>query len=84
MKTKIGEIKSIKDIFEEPKEVSRNSDEIGGIIWITAMAKCKVCGDEVSGLWDEYSAGGTFYKMLSGEMEKHIDLHNKLSFINNL
>lgn len=74
MKTTLGEVKSIRDLFEKPLEVSRTSGNGGD--WITEEAKCKLCEESVSG---PSSFGITInnYTILS-EMVRHIEFHKTI------
>ena len=77
MKTKIGEVKSIRDLFEDKKEESRSPGQGGD--YITSSMKCRLCDERVSGM-DEIGAcwahnNGDNGHLLGGAMKKHIEVH---------
>ena len=84
MNTKYGEVKSIYDLFEDKKEMSRHKGQAGDVIY--SDIKCKICGERVRGM-DEtgecwaYNNEQENHHLLSRQMIKHIEFHKTLKLL---
>lgn len=77
MKTKYGEIKTLKDYFEPLRTEKVESDYGPGLTRFYEVCKCKVCGDELKGLssMGAYRSGD---KGIDDIQKEHLELHYKI------
>ena len=74
MQTKIGEVKIIRDFFEDFKKTKREPGHGEWGIVIEEEALCKLCGEKVSGVSTDGASRSDMY-FIDQDMEKHIRLH---------
>jgi hypothetical protein len=83
MKTTIGEIKSILDLFEKETELDRTPGQGGYAIY--AKSKCRLCGEELTGISSMGAYGICDYEnnmhMLFKKQEDHIEFHKTISLL---